>query len=183
MKILSYNLYHFILKQQFSKENKANYLITWRFYCYLYDRLATNNEQSTVNHSYVCTEVNLTDLLSPNGLQCATWSKQYQNKTRKTYGDPESADTKQWYLINDDKCCILPRFLTILLYCFGGSLPLNTEITRRWEWLSWQIGIKRIFIRVVHSCEEESNNHGVWSSFKILRFAFCLINLIHLWEI
>lgn len=44
---------------------------------------------------------------------------------------PEPADTKQWYLINDDKCCIQARFLTILPYCFGGSLPLNTEISRR----------------------------------------------------
>lgn len=59
-----------------------------------------------------------------------------RRKRNTKRGDPESADTKQWYLINDDKCSIQARFLTILPYCFGGSLPLNTEITRRREWLS-----------------------------------------------
>lgn len=61
-------------------------------------------------------------------LQCET-----RRETKKEHetGDPESADTKQWYLINDDKCSIQARFLTILGYCFGGSLPLDTEITRQ----------------------------------------------------
>lgn len=43
-------------------------------------------------------------------------------------------------------------FFNDTAYCFGGSLPLNKEISRRWEWLSWQIGIKGIFIRV-ESCK------------------------------
>lgn len=71
-----------------------------------------------------------------------------RGKTSTTRRSPLTADTKQWYLITDDKCCIQPRFLTIQPYCFGGSLPLDTKITRGWEWLSWQIGIKGIFIPV-----------------------------------
>lgn len=61
-------------------------------------------------------------------LQCET---RRETKKEQETGDSESADTKQWYLINDDKCRIQARFLTILGYCFGGNLPLATEITRQ----------------------------------------------------
>lgn len=64
-----------------------------------------------------------------------------RRKRSTTRGDPSSTDTKQWHLINDDKCCIQERFFNDTAVLFwreltvecGDNSPLRVACLTNWN--------------------------------------------------